>query len=142
MVDLVRTAFGYGTLIVVGYATLAVLLALIIGSSARGHVVSYLRALGLSRGQAPRLALVELGPVLLCAAVAGWVAGVLLPRLVGPAVDLRPYTGGFPVTDYTPDPLPTAALAAGLIAFGGIAIIMDTMVSTRRRLGPELRKEA
>jgi hypothetical protein len=142
MIDLVRTAFRFGTLVVVGYATLAILLALILGSGARGQVVTYLRALGLSRAQARRLAIVELAPVLLCAAVAGWVAGVLLPHLLGPAVDLRPYTGGFRVTDYTPDPLPTIAVAAGLIAFGGIAIIIDTMVGTRRQLGPELRKEA
>jgi putative ABC transport system permease protein len=142
MATLVRAAFGYGTLVVAGYAALAVLLMLVIGAGTRAQVVSYLRALGFSRRQSRRLAITELGPVLLCAAVAGWVVGILLPHLVGSAIDLRPYTGGLSVTGYSPDPLTTAALAAGLIAFGGIAIAVDTMISTRRRLGTELRREA
>jgi hypothetical protein len=139
MVTVVRTSFGYGALVVAGYATLAILLALIIGSSARGQTVSYLRTLGLSRSQARRLAVAEVGPALLCAAVAGWAVGVLLPRLVGPAIDLRPYTGGFSATGYAPDPLMTAALAAVLLVFGGLAIAVDTLISGRRRLGTTLR---
>jgi putative ABC transport system permease protein len=142
MVAMVRAAFGYGMLVVAGYATLAILLALIIGSSARGQTVSYLRTLGLSRGQARRLAIIELGPALLCAAVAGWAVGLLLPHVVGPAVDLRPYTGGLPATDFAPDPAMTAALAAGLIVFGGLAVAIDTLISGRRRLGTTLRMGA
>jgi putative ABC transport system permease protein len=142
MVTLVRTAFGYSILVVAGYATLAILLALIIGSGGRGQTVSYLRTLGLSRGQARRLAITEVGPALLCAAVAGWVVGLLLPRVVGSAIDLRPYTGGLPATGFVPDPLMTAALAAGLIVFGGLAIAVDTLISSRRRLGTTLRMGA
>ncbi|HZB33788.1 MAG TPA: hypothetical protein VE465_26750 [Streptosporangiaceae bacterium] len=142
MVGLMRTAFGVGALVVAGYATLAIVLALIIGSSGRGQTVSYLRTLGLSRGQARRLAITEVGPALACAAVAGWVVGLLLPRVVGPAIDLRPYTGGLPATGFAPDPLTTAALAAGLVAFGGLAIVVDAMISSRRRLGGTLRMGA
>jgi putative ABC transport system permease protein len=142
MVTLVRTSFGVGALVVAGYATLAILLALIIGSSGRGQTVSYLRTLGLSRAQARRLAITEVGPALACAAVAGWVVGTLLPQLVGPAIDLRPYTGGIPATGFAPDPLTTAALAAGLVAFGGLAIAADAMISSRRRLGSTLRMGA
>jgi hypothetical protein len=142
MVALVRTAFGYGALAVAGYATLAILLALIIGSSARGQTVSYLRTLGLSRAQARRLAITEVGPALLCASLTGWAVGLLLPHLVGSAIDLRPYTGGFPATGFAPDPLMTVGLAAGLIAFGGLAIAVDTVISGRRRLGTTLRMGA
>jgi putative ABC transport system permease protein len=142
MVGLVRAAFGYGTLVVAGYGTLAILLTLIIGSSARGQTMSYLRTLGLSRSQAHRLAIVELGPVLLCAAIVGWAVGLLLPHVIGPAMDLRPYTGGLPATGYGPDPLMTMALAIGLIVFGGLAIAADTMISGRRQLGAELRMGA
>jgi putative ABC transport system permease protein len=142
LVALMRTAFGYGALVVAGYATLAILLALIIGSSARGQTVSYLRMLGLSRGQARRLAVAEVGPALLCAAVVGWAVGLLLPHVVGSAIDLRPYTGGIPVTGYPPDPLMTTALAAGLLVFGGLAVALDTMIGNRRGLGTTLRMGA
>ncbi|HEU5159991.1 MAG TPA: FtsX-like permease family protein [Streptosporangiaceae bacterium] len=142
MAALVRTAFGYGTLVVAGYATLAILLALIIGSGPRGQTVSYLRTLGLTRRQARRLAVAEVAPALLCAAVAGWVVGLLLPHVVGPAIDLRPYTGGFAAVGYAPDPLRTAALGAGLIVFAGLAIAIETVISGRRRLGTTLRMGA
>jgi hypothetical protein len=139
LVALIKNAFGYGALVVAGYAALAILLALILGSAARGQDVSYLRTLGLSRGQAQRLAIAELAPVLLCAAVAGWAVGVLLPHVLGPAMDLRAYTGGIPADGYGPDPLMTGALAASLIAFTGLAIAADTLINGRRRLGTTLR---
>jgi putative ABC transport system permease protein len=142
MVTLVRTAFGVGALVVAGYAALTVLLALIIGSSGRGQTVSYLRTLGLSRGQARRLAITEVVPALVCAAAAGWVVGLLLPRIVGPAIDLRPYTGGLRAIGFAPDPLTTAALAAALIVIGGLAIAVEAMISNRRRLGSTLRMGA
>ncbi|HEX6471713.1 MAG TPA: FtsX-like permease family protein [Streptosporangiaceae bacterium] len=142
MLATVRAAFGYGVLALAGYATIVILLALILGSYARGQAVAYLRTLGLSRRQARGLAVAELGPALLAAGLAGWAVGLLLPHLLGSAVDLRPYTGGIAPAGYAPDPLTTAVLAGGLILFGGLAISVDAMIGVRRRLGTALRMGA
>jgi putative ABC transport system permease protein len=139
LVGVLHDTFGYAALTVGGYGTLAILLALVTGATARGRTVSYLRTLGLSRRQAHRLALVELGPVILCAAVAGWAMGLVLPHVVGPAVDLRAYTGGFPASDFTLDPMSTALLAAGLLASTGLALAIDIVVNTRGQPTSALR---
>ncbi|MBC6461939.1 ABC transporter permease [Actinomadura sp. HBU206391] len=139
LVGMVRGAFRYTALVVGGYGTLTVLLALIIGASARGRTVSYLRTLGLSRRQARRLTMVELGPAICVAAVMGWVLGLLLPRVVGPAIDLRAFTGGRPAADYTLDLNSTALLAGGLIVFAGLAIVLDAALNSRLRLNSVMR---
>jgi putative ABC transport system permease protein len=139
LVGMIRDNFGYTALAVGGYGSLTVLLALVIGASARGRTVSYLRTLGLSRGQARRLAVVELGPVIVVAAATGWVLGLVLPRVVGPAIDLRAYTGGLPAADYTLDLKSTALLAGGLIVFAGLALAVDAVLNSRRHLGSAIR---
>jgi putative ABC transport system permease protein len=136
---LVGAAFGVAGFLVAGYGALAVLVLLFSGARERGRTVSYLRTLGLSRRQAHRLAFVEVTPVLFIAAAAGWVLGLGLPSIVGSAMDLRPYTGGFPVTRYVPDLPATALLAGGLLVFAGLAVYIDAAIGARRRLGGVLR---
>ncbi|HEY0541495.1 MAG TPA: FtsX-like permease family protein [Actinoallomurus sp.] len=136
---LVGRGFGASGALIAGYGVLAVLVILFAGARARGTTVSYLRTLGLSRRQARSLALVEIAPTLLAASVAGWVLGLVLPALLGPAIDLRPYTGGSAVTRYVPDLPETAALAGGLLVFAGLAVLIDAAAAARRGLGGVLR---
>jgi hypothetical protein len=136
---LVGRGFGVTAILVAGYGTLAVLVILFAGARARGRAVSYLRTLGLSRRQARSLAFVEIAPTLLAASAAGWALGLALPTLLGPAIDLRPYTGGSPVTHYVPDLPRTAALAGGLLVFAGLAVFIDAVTAARRGLGGVLR---
>jgi putative ABC transport system permease protein len=136
---LVGRGFGATGGLVAFYGTLAVLVLLFAGARARGRTVSYLRTLGLSRRQAQLLALVEIAPMLFAACVAGWVLGLVLPGLLGPAIDLRPYTGGFPVTHYSPDLSATLALAGGVLVFAGLAVLIDAASAARRGLGGVLR---
>ena len=136
---LVGRGFGVAGGLVAFYGTLAVLVLLFAGAQARGRTVSYLRTLGMSRRQAQLLALVEIAPMLLAACVAGWALGLILPGLLGPAIDLRPYTGGFPVTHYAPDLTATLALAGGVLVFAGLAVLIDTAGAARRGLGGVLR---
>lgn len=139
LVNLVRSGFGYGAVLAALYCTIAILIALIIGARARGRTMSYLRTLGLGHRQARRLAIVELAPVVGVAAVAGWALGVLLPHIIGPAMDLSPYTGNESVTHYSLDLIDTVALAGGLVVFAAIAMLIDAAISARRRLGSVLR---
>lgn len=136
---LVGRGFGVSGVLVAGYGALAVLVILFAGAQARGRTVSYLRTLGLSRRQSQLLAFVEIAPTLFAAAITGWVLGLVLPTLLGPAIDLRPYTGGFAVTHYAPDLGATVALAGGLLVFAGLAVLVDTAAAARRGLGGVLR---
>ncbi|MGH3381491.1 MAG: FtsX-like permease family protein [Actinoallomurus sp.] len=136
---LVGRGFGATAVLVACYGTLAVLVILFAGAQARGRTVSYLRTLGLSRRQSQLLAFIELAPTLFAAAVAGWVLGLVLPGLLGPAIDLRPYTGGSPVTHFVPDLAGAAALAGGLLIFAGLAVLIDAASAARRGLGGVLR---
>ncbi len=136
---LVGSGFGVAAILVACYGTLAILVLLFSGAQARGRSVSYLRTLGLSRRQTHGLAFVEVAPPLFAAAIAGWALGVGLPSIVGPALDLRTYTGGFPVARQVLDIASTAALTGGLLAFAALAVLVDAVVGTRRRLGSVLR---
>jgi putative ABC transport system permease protein len=139
MVGLVQAGFGYGRWASACCGGLAILLMLTMEAESRGRTVSYLRTLGLSRAQLRRLTLVELGPMIVSAVAAGWVLGIVLPAIVGPAVDLRPYTGGWAVSYRLLDPAATMILAGGAVLAGGCAIAIDAAVNARRRLGGLLR---
>ncbi|MEU9872188.1 CRISPR-associated protein Cas5 [Actinomadura sp. NPDC048021] len=125
LVSVVHETFRNGALAGGAYGLLAVLLMLVVGARARGRTIAHLRALGLSRRQSRRLALVEVAPVLLCAVGAGWVLGLLLPEITGPAVDLRPYTGGFAVTAHVPGLPALLGLLAALLLAAAAAIAVD-----------------
>ncbi|MCO5998443.1 FtsX-like permease family protein [Actinoallomurus rhizosphaericola] len=136
---IVGQGFGLTAALVTCYGTLAILVMLFAGARGRGRAVSYLRTLGLSRRQAHWLAVVEIAPVLLVAFAGGWALGLVLPRLLGPAIDLSPYTGGSPVRHFVPDLAVSASLAGGLLVFAALAVFIDALVATRRGLGGVLR---
>lgn len=123
-------------------AALSVLLALATGAAARGAVVSALRTLGLSRRQAGGLLVLEAVPPVVAAVVTGGATGLALPWLVGPALDLRGYTGGETVTRFTPDLVAAGVLAAVLVALTLVAVAVETVRSRRRGLGDVLRAGA
>ncbi|WP_433170996.1 FtsX-like permease family protein [Actinoallomurus sp. CA-150999] len=122
-----------------GYGLLALLLLLLSEVRRRGSVVSYLRALGLSRREARRLALVEVVPALVAAAVAGWALGAVLPSVVGPALDLRAYTGGLPIAHYLPDLSSVAVLGGGLVIMPVMTVLSDIAAGARGRPAETLR---
>ncbi|WP_207400393.1 FtsX-like permease family protein, partial [Actinomadura fibrosa] len=139
MVGVVHGAFRDAALIGAGYGLLAVLLVLTVEARARGRGLAHLHVLGLSRRQSRALALVEIGPVLLCAAAAGWTLGLLLPRITGPVVDLGPYTGGFAVANHAVDPAALPALLGVLLLAAAAAVAVDRAFDTRHDLAGVLR---
>jgi putative ABC transport system permease protein len=139
LVGVLRDVFGYGAFVIGGYGALAVLMALVIGAHARGRTVSYLRTLGLSGRQLSGLAFLELGPLVLSAVLAGWVLGLVLPAIVGPSLDLSPYTAGFPVPTRLLDAGTAGLLAGGLAVVIGVAVAIDSTINARRRLTGLLR---
>jgi putative ABC transport system permease protein len=86
-----------GGLAVAGaYAVLALLLAPLLSARSRVRDVAFLRALGLSRRDVLRLAVVELGLPVAVAVVLGILVGVALAYLVEPGLDLSALAAGEP----------------------------------------------
>lgn len=131
-------AFGVGIAATAAYCALAIVLALVVTARPRGRVLSYLRTLGLKPGQARGLVALELLPLVGVAVVAGVVLGIAIPRVVEPAVDLAPFTGGGEAA-LDVDPVVTSLLAGGLILLVLLAVVVETAVNRRLRLGSVLR---
>ncbi|WP_026415315.1 FtsX-like permease family protein [Actinomadura oligospora] len=139
MVQVVHRAFAECALVVVAYGLLSILLVLLVGARERGRAIAHLEVLGLSRRQRRTLALIEIGPVVVCAVLVGWLVGMALPRLTGPVVNLRPYTLGFAASNHAVEPLHLVALAAALLVAGLAAVLVDRLFDARDRLGEVLR---
>jgi FtsX-like permease family len=90
------TVLGAGIAVAGGYAVLALLLAPLLTARYRVRDIAYLRALGLSRRDVLRLAVVELGLPVAAAVVVGIVLGVALAYLVEPGLDLSALAAGEP----------------------------------------------
>ena len=119
-------------------AVLTVGFAVLAGAPARGVVLSRLRTLGLSAAQGRRLLIYELVPLLGVAVLAGGLVGVALPRLIGPALGLAGFTAGVAARSRLDPPLLAAVPAAVLLAIGA-ALLVESAVNRRMRLGEALR---
>ncbi|MEV5409481.1 FtsX-like permease family protein [Thermopolyspora sp. NPDC052614] len=135
----IRTVLRVVTVALAAYAVLSVVIALVAGADGRAVSLSYLRALGLSEGQARNVTVLEVAPVVVCAAVAGLLLGLALPAALGPGIDFSVYAGSPGVHDrplaLTVPVLLTAGLAA-LAVLGGFA---HAAAGRRRSPGSVLR---
>jgi putative ABC transport system permease protein len=132
-------AFRLALLVMAVYSVLAILLGLVLGADRRGLLVSYLRTLGLNRQQSYGLLLLEIGPLVGIAVVAGLTVGLVIAAVVMPGIDLRPFTGADDPPALSIDPRVMIALAGALILLVGIAMLVDAALNRRRRLGSVLR---
>ncbi|WP_157430005.1 FtsX-like permease family protein [Actinomadura oligospora] len=139
MAQVMHRAFSEGALLVAVFGLLTVLFTLLVGARERGRAVAHLEVQGLGRRQRRLLAIAEAGPAILSAVLAGWLLGLLLPRVTGPMMDLRPYTSGFTVTNHAVDPVHLVAFAGVLPAVALAAVLVDRIFDARHRLGEVLR---
>ncbi len=139
LVGATETAFGVAVLVAAGYCALAVVLALVVTARPRSRFLSYLRTLGLSGRQARGLVALEILPMAGVAAAGGLLLGLGIPRVVAPAIDLRPFTGGLDAPPLLVDGAVVAALAVGLLVVVVAAVLVVTAVNRRLRLGSALR---
>ncbi|MEW1928885.1 hypothetical protein [Streptomyces sp. NPDC088360] len=127
------------TALAVLLALLALVLELLLSAPARGDVTARLRTLGLGGRATAGLHLLQLLPLVLAAVAGGVALGLTLPGLLGPALDLREFTGGPTAPVLRTDALFTAALAAGTVALMAAAVGVETWLGRRRGLGAVLR---
>ncbi|WP_328491861.1 hypothetical protein OHS59_03310 [Streptomyces sp. NBC_00414] len=139
MIDVLRAAHTTCTALAVLLALLALVLELLLSAPARGRTTAYLRTLGLGDRATSGLHLLQLLPMVLAAVTGGIALGLTLPALLGPALDLREFTGGPAAPTPHPDLLLTAALGAGVGALVFAAVGVETWIGRRRGLGAVLR---
>ena len=127
------------TLLTVLFALLAVALELVLTAPERGRTTSYLRTLGLTGRGVTALHLVQLLPLVPVAALGGVVLGLVEPRILGPALDLRAFTGGPGRPALHTDPALTVALGLGTALLVLAAAVVETLLARTRTLAARIR---
>ena len=135
----VGVLYTASTLLAVLFALLAVALELVLTAPERGRTTSHLRALGLTGRGAVVLHLVQLLPLVPVAALGGVVLGLLEPRILGPALDLRAFTGGPGRPALHTDPALTVALGLGAALLVLAAAVVETLLARTRTLAARIR---
>ncbi|WFE27708.1 ABC transporter permease [Solwaraspora sp. WMMD791] len=136
--ELLTLVFTLGTVGAVVLALVTVGLAVLAGSTARGRALSRLRTMGLSRRQGQLLLVYELVPVVGAAVVAGGAVGVVLPRLLDPALGLAAFTAGVAAPPRF-DPVVIIGVLASVTVGLAAALTTDDLVHRSTRLGRVLR---
>ena len=113
------------------YAALAITAALALAGAARAVEVAHLRTLGLSRREALGLAIVEHGPTVLLAPVAGILLGLGLFALVEPSLGVDALVGSRIAVGFTVDPSQLALILAGVLAIASIGIGLAAWMQRR-----------
>ena len=135
----VQRVYAASTALAVGFGLLAVALDLVLTARERGRTASYLRTLGLGGRAAGVFQLTQLLPLAAAAALGGAVLGLVEPRLLAPALNLRQFTGGPGQPALHTDYRLTGALVLGLVLLVLAATAAETGLARYRRLGTVLR---
>ncbi|GAA2004188.1 FtsX-like permease family protein [Catenulispora subtropica] len=120
------------------FAVLVVILELAATARERGRTVSFLRTMGLPARSAGVVTAVQLVPTALAAATAGVLIGLILPRLLGPALDLTAFTDGYDAPIRV-DLTVTLLLGLALLLVTAVAAALEAVVGRGRRLAGVLR---
>jgi putative ABC transport system permease protein len=138
-----------GLAAILGIAVMFLELAL--GAADREATLARLATMGLGERQRARVVAVEVLPAVLAAALAAWACALVLPRVVGPAIDLSVFTSSpvsvplapgasFSATaPLVPDVASVALPLAGLIVLAGIGLAIEIRLGRRRRVTAALR---
>lgn len=136
---LIRVAFTTAVGTCAALSVLTVVLWLAVTASTRNRVLSLLRTLGLSPGEARRIVALELLPVAATALVVGAALGMALPRLVGRSVDLTPFVGGTGSAALTANTAGALTVVGAFVAVVGLAVIGATTLNRHLRPGSAVR---
>ncbi|MEA2518512.1 MAG: putative transport system permease protein [Chloroflexota bacterium] len=118
----IAAGIALAALVTAIYAALAVTAALALAGAARATEVAHLRMIGLSRGDALRLAIVEHGPTVLLAFVAGVALGLGLFIVLQPGLGLDALVGSRLDVPVVAEPRDLAVIGGGLLAIATVGI--------------------
>jgi putative ABC transport system permease protein len=125
-------AIAIAMLVAAAYTALAVTAALALAGAARTTEVAHLGIMGLSRRDALGLAIVEHGPTVILAVVAGCALGLGLFVLLEPGLGLDAMVGSRIAVPLSADPQQLAIIGAGTI---GIAVVGIGLAAWMQRRG-------
>ena len=117
------------------------LLVLALGAASREQTLARLATMGLSARQRAWLVLLEVGPAVLAAAIAGAACALLLPGTLGPVIDLSAFTGAGTPVSFGPDALSVGLPAAGLAVLAALALAIEIRAGRRLGIAPQMRGE-
>jgi hypothetical protein len=139
-----------GLAAVLGLAVMFLELAL--GAAERESTLARLATMGVGERQRARVVALEVLPAVIAAAVAAWACALVLPQVVGPAIDLSVFTttpltvplaptissssGAVPLV---PDVASVVLPLAGLVVLAGVALWTEIRSGRRRGVTTALR---
>ena len=131
--------FALGSAAAAGFGIVIMAIMLALGARPRELTLARLFTMGLSPGQARRLVVAEALPVILAAAVGGAICAWLLVPLVGPAIDLAPFTGTSATVPVRADYLTIGLALVGLVVLALVTLFAQSATARLRGLGRALR---
>ena len=114
-------------------------LELALAAADRELTLARLATMGLASRQRIWLTLLEVLPALLAAAVAATACALVLPGLLGPALDLSVFTGSAAPVRVQPDVTSFVLPLAGLALLAAAALAIETRTQQRRGIAAQLR---
>lgn len=120
LVEAVESGFAVALATALGYAALAVTVALLLSAISRSRETAQLRTLGLAGRQVVALTALEHGPAVLVAALAGLALGVVVGWVVLPGLRLSAFTGSSADPALTVD---IGQLAVASVALAAIVVV-------------------
>ena len=136
---LVRWVVLAGLLLAAAFSALALFVLLTVSRPPRIETMVRLRVLGLRRQRVWLLGVLDVLPPAVAAILSGAAAGVVLPGLMHPAIDLAPITGGAAHPPLTTPAWVAAGTVLALVTLAGCAVIMDLWRARRTSLSTHLR---
>lgn len=140
LVQAVERGFLVSLLVALAFAAVAIILSLLLAGAARTRETAHLRTLGLNRPQVVILALLEHGPPVLVAVVAGLLLGVAVGWVTLPGLGLGAFTGSEADPVLIVDPAQLAALTAALLVVVIVGVALSAWSQRRADPGRAVRE--
>ena len=131
--------FALAAVAAAGFGAVIMLIMLALGARPRELTLARLFTMGLSRQQARRLVIAEALPVILAATAGGAICAWALVPLVGPSIDLSPFTGTTAHVAVRANFAVIGYLAAGLVALALITLFAQAALTRLRGVSRALR---
>lgn len=130
-VQAVIAGFTAATVLAMAYAVLAVAAALALAGAARAGEVAHLRTLGLTRRQATGLVLVEHGPTVTMAFLAGVGLGIGLLSILREGLGIEALVGSAPSVSIGLEPAQLLLVLAGIVAVVAVGLGLGSWMQRR-----------
>lgn len=131
--------FAQAAIAAAGFGAVIMLIMLALGARPRELTLARLFTMGLSQRQARRLVIAEALPAILAATVGGAICAWVLVPLVGPSINLSPFTGTASNVQVRANFAVIGYLAAGLVLLALVTLFAQAAMTRLRGVSRALR---